>query len=64
MASSPIAGRTQAKSFVSGQMNYRVLLDGGREIIVKEPAMRSERLIGEPVGVAWSADNAVVLDAD
>ena len=61
---SPIAGRIHTRSFVSGQTIYRIVLEDGREMIVKVPANLPEYSIGEQVGVQWSADDAVVLDAD
>jgi putative spermidine/putrescine transport system ATP-binding protein len=61
---SPLAGRIHASSFVSGQMNYRIALDGGRQAIVKEPPTSPERQIGERVGLAWNAQDAVVLDGE
>src|SRR3954447_1221922 len=41
-ANAPLTGRIQTSSFVSGQMNYRVLLDGGHQIMAKEAAARPE----------------------
>ena len=64
VVNAPLAGRIHAGSFVSGQMNYRVVLEDGRQVMAKEPAMRTERVIGQPVGISWSPENAVVLDAD
>jgi putative spermidine/putrescine transport system ATP-binding protein len=58
----PISGRVQASSFVSGQMNYRIGLDDGHQIVVKQPATSPERVIGEHVGVRWSASDVVILD--
>jgi spermidine/putrescine ABC transporter ATP-binding subunit len=58
----PLTGRIQAGSFVSGQMNYRIALDGGQHVIAKEAATSPERAIGEPVGICWSASDVVVLD--
>ena len=57
----PMTGRIQASNFVSGQMNYRIGLDGGRQIIAKEAAISPERSIGEAVGICWNAHDVVVL---
>lgn len=57
----PMTGRVQASSFVSGQMNYRVVLDDGHYVMAKESATHPERSIGEAVGVCWSATDVVVL---
>jgi putative spermidine/putrescine transport system ATP-binding protein len=64
VANAPMIGRIGASSFISGQMNYRLVLEDGREVIVKETATRRERPVGERVGVSWAAESAVVLDAD
>src|SRR5262249_40508098 len=58
----PIAGRVQASSFVSGQMNYRIVLDDGHNlVVVKEAAARPERSIGEVVGISWTGNDVVIL---
>jgi len=59
----PITGRIQSISFVSGQMNYRIVLDGGHQIMAKEAAARAERSAGDSVGATWTANDVVVLDA-
>ena len=59
----PIAGRIQTSSFVSGQMNYRIALDDGCQILVKEAANCPERPIGEAVGVSWAANDVVILES-
>jgi len=59
----PIMGRIQSTSFVSGQMNYRIGLDGGHQIMAKEAAARAERSVGDSVGATWTANDVVVLDA-
>jgi len=63
VAEAPVTGRIQASSFVSGQMNYRVILEDGRQVLVKEAAVRPERAIGGAVGVRWSASDVVVLES-
>lgn len=59
----PMTGQVQASSFVSGQMNYRIVLDSGQHIIVKEAATYPERSVGESVGICWRASDVVVLDS-
>jgi len=59
-----MTGRIHASSFISGQINYRLILDDGRQMMVKQPATRPERLNCERVGVHWTAEDAVVLDPD
>ena len=56
-----MTGRVQASSFISGQMNYRLVLDDGHQIIAKEPATRPERSLGDAVGIRWTANDVVVL---
>jgi putative spermidine/putrescine transport system ATP-binding protein len=63
VANAPLTGRIQASSFVSGHMNYRVVLNDGREILVKEAAAHFERSIGEPVGICWTASDVVIFDS-
>jgi spermidine/putrescine ABC transporter ATP-binding subunit len=60
-ANAPLTGRIQTSSFVSGQMNYRVLLDGGHQIMAKEAAARPERSIGDTVGARWTVKDVVVF---
>src|SRR5262249_55019713 len=61
VADAPMTGRVQAGSFVSGQMNYRIALDDGHQVIAKEAATSPERVVGETVGICWNADDVVVL---
>jgi len=62
VANAPLTGRIQASSFVSGRMNYQISLNDGRSILVKEAAAHSERSIGEPVGICWSANDVVIFE--
>jgi spermidine/putrescine ABC transporter ATP-binding subunit len=64
VANAPLTGRIQTSSFVSGHMNYQVLLDDGRGLIMKEPATSREHTIGEMVGISWAPESAVMLDPD
>jgi spermidine/putrescine ABC transporter ATP-binding subunit len=63
VANAPLSGRIQASSFVSGHMNYRVVLNEGQQVLVKEAAPRVERSIGEPVGICWAARDVVVFES-
>jgi hypothetical protein len=44
-------------------MNYRVLLNDGQQILVKEAAAHLERPIGEPVGIGWAASDVVIFES-
>jgi putative spermidine/putrescine transport system ATP-binding protein len=59
----PVTGRIQASSFVSGQVSYRLVLDGGQTIIAKEAATCPERPVGASVGVHWNAEDVVILSS-
>jgi putative spermidine/putrescine transport system ATP-binding protein len=63
VSNAPLTGRIQASSFVSGHMNYRVLLNDGQQILVKEAAAHLERPIGEPVGIGWAASDVVIFES-
>jgi len=56
-----MTGRVQTSSFVSGQMNYRIALDGSHTILAKEASASLERSVGDAVGVCWNANDVVVL---
>jgi ABC-type Fe3+/spermidine/putrescine transport system ATPase subunit len=64
VAHAPLTGRIQTSSFVSGHMNYQVLLDDGRDLFMKEPATSREHTIGEVVGISWAPESAVMLDSN
>jgi putative spermidine/putrescine transport system ATP-binding protein len=64
VANAPLTGRIQTSSFVSGHMNYQVLLDDGRDLFMKEPATSREHTIGEVVGISWAPESAVMLDSN
>jgi len=57
----PISGRIETSSFVSGQMNYRIVLDDSHTVLAKEASNCPERSIGDAVGVCWNANDVVVL---
>jgi putative spermidine/putrescine transport system ATP-binding protein len=54
-------GTIKAATFVSGQMIYRVMIEGGRELIIKEADTGTPRPAGSPVGVAWNPADVVLL---
>src|SRR4051812_12147799 len=56
-----LSGRVQTSTFVSGQMIYRIALDDGFEITVKDVETASVRDIATSVGVDWMAEDVVVL---
>jgi putative spermidine/putrescine transport system ATP-binding protein len=57
----PLHGTIKAATFVSGQMIYRVMIEGGRELIIKEADTGAPRPAGSPVGVAWNPTDVVLL---
>jgi spermidine/putrescine ABC transporter ATP-binding subunit len=56
-----MTGRIQLSTFVSGQMIYRVVLPGGKELTVKEADSGTARAIGAHVGVDWHPNDIVIL---
>ena len=56
-----MTGRIQLSTFVSGQMIYRVVLPGGKELTVKEADGGTARAIGAHVGVDWHPNDIVIL---
>ena len=60
-AGAALAGTVQISTFVSGQMIYRVVLDNGKEVTVKEADTGAARPIGARVGLDWNPDDVVVL---
>jgi putative spermidine/putrescine transport system ATP-binding protein len=61
-AAAALAGRVQIRTFVSGQMIYRIVLDDGREIIVKEADNGTARPIAAHVGIDWNPRDVVILN--
>ena len=59
-----VAGRITTANFLGGQTLYRIAVEGGASILVKEGRGEREptRAIGDPVGVTWRAQDAVVLE--
>jgi putative spermidine/putrescine transport system ATP-binding protein len=56
-----LRGRVQTSTFVSGRMIYRIALDDGFELTVKEAETASIREIATSVGVNWTPSDVVVL---
>jgi len=56
-----LTGNIQIRTFVSGQMIYRVVLPGGKELTVKEAHTGEVRAIGVSVGVSWDPSDVVIL---
>jgi putative spermidine/putrescine transport system ATP-binding protein len=57
-----LTGTVQISTFVSGQMIYRVVLPGGKELTVKEADSGAARAIGARVGVDWNPGDVVILN--
>ena len=56
-----LTGTIQVRTFVSGQMIYRVVLPGGTQLTVKEADSGAARAIGANVGVDWHPSDIVIL---
>lgn len=56
-----LTGTIQVRTFVSGQMIYRVVLPGGKGLTVKEADSGAARAIGARVGVGWHPSDIVIL---
>jgi putative spermidine/putrescine transport system ATP-binding protein len=58
-----MAGRITSANFLGGQTLYRIAAEGGASILVKEGRGEGRaRAVGDPVGVVWRAEDAVVLE--
>lgn len=57
----PLKGRVQTSTFVSGQIIYHIVLEDGRVLAVKEAGTGAARPIGEHVGVDWQPNDVVIL---
>jgi putative spermidine/putrescine transport system ATP-binding protein len=60
-----LSGRIVTTNYLGGQTLYRIAVDSGASILVKDGRGEgnSVRAIGERVGVLWRAEDAVVLEA-
>ena len=61
-AGGALAGRVRIRTFVSGQMIYRIALEDGRELTVKEADNGTAWPIGAHVGVDWNSRDVVILN--
>jgi spermidine/putrescine ABC transporter ATP-binding subunit len=57
-----LTGRVRIRTFVSGQMVYRIVLEEGRELTVKEAYSDRTWPIGASVGVSWDPKDVVILN--
>src|SRR5947199_1209477 len=56
-----LKGRIEIKTVVSGEMIYRVVLDDGRYVMVKQAALSAGPEVEARVGLAWNPDDVVIL---
>jgi spermidine/putrescine ABC transporter ATP-binding subunit len=56
-----LTGQIHTRTFVSGQMIYRVVLDDGREVIAKVADSGDARSIGARVSLDWNPADVVAL---
>jgi len=57
-----LTGTIKVRTFVSGQMIYRIVLQDGKELTVKEANNGAPRPIGARVGASWSLRDVVILN--
>src|SRR5262249_7517765 len=59
-----VVGRITTANFLGGQTLYRIAVESGASILVKEGRGEEQpaRVIGDRVGVTWQAQDAVVLE--
>jgi len=57
-----IAGTVRMRTFVSGQMVYRIALEEGRELTVKQADNARTWPVGAIVGVNWDPSDVVILN--
>ena len=60
-AGAALTGTVQIRTFVSGQMIYRIALQGGKELTVKEADSGAARVVGAHVGIDWHPSDVVIL---
>jgi putative spermidine/putrescine transport system ATP-binding protein len=60
-AGTALTGTVRIRTFVSGQMIYRILLDDAKELIIKEADKGAVREIGARVGIDWDPSEIVIL---
>jgi spermidine/putrescine ABC transporter ATP-binding subunit len=57
-----LTGTIKVRTFVSGQMIYRIALQDGKELTVKEASSGTPRPVGAQVGANWSLRDVVILN--
>ncbi len=57
-----LTGTIKVRTFVSGQMIYRIVLQDGKELTVKEANSGTPRPVGAQVGANWSLRDVVILN--
>jgi len=60
-ATTALKGRVTTRTFVSGQVHYRVRLESGREVAAKLNEGAADFAIGAEVGVDWAPADVVAL---
>jgi putative spermidine/putrescine transport system ATP-binding protein len=56
-----LAGSIESANYLGGHVIYRVAADGAR-LLVRQTGGAGAMPVGTPVGVAWNAADAVVLE--
>ena len=62
VAGGVLTGTIKVRTFVSGQMIYRIVLQGGKELTVKEANSGAVRPVGAQVGADWTPGDVVLLN--
>ena len=58
-----VRGRIENQQlFISGQMIYRIALEDGRQVIVRQADRGTAHDIGALVGLDWAPDDVVILN--
>jgi putative spermidine/putrescine transport system ATP-binding protein len=57
-----LTGTIKVRTFVSGQMIYRIVLQGGKELTAKEANSGPPRPVGAQVGADWNLRDVVILN--
>jgi putative spermidine/putrescine transport system ATP-binding protein len=60
-AAGALAARIETRTFVSGQMIYRIVTEAGVALSVKEADTGLERPVGASVNLDWNPDDVVIL---
>jgi putative spermidine/putrescine transport system ATP-binding protein len=57
-----LKGLIRTRTFVSGQLTYRILLENGPEVVVKTNDTAADLAVGADVGVDWNPNDVVILN--